>query len=198
MNLYGFAFNAPPNWSDRDGLDNIYNPSTGQNAPPNLGFEMPVGGGPVDSGYLGNDFFLTLPALTIPFMTPLGVPFAIAEGLNDANNENLGGMERVGGGLRAWGNGSLCILGIPRLASPVFSFLKPCKAAKGPVKPPWSRPLTPEQRKALFAAMQKGADNKYRTGGFNAEMYKIMLEQGATPTEAYNATFGRFNKIFAK
>jgi hypothetical protein len=65
----------------------------------------------------------------------------------------------------------------------------PATAAKSP----WNKALTPQQVQKLQDAMAKSADEKFRTGGFNAAMFDIMLEQGATPEEAYAATFGRFN-----
>jgi hypothetical protein len=47
--------NSPLNVIDPDGRDNMYNPGAGQNAPVNVGFSMPVGGGYVDSYALGTD-----------------------------------------------------------------------------------------------------------------------------------------------
>jgi RHS repeat-associated protein len=68
-----------------------------------------------------------------------------------------------------------------------------CFAKEAPqaAKPAWSKPLTKAQSQKLADAMAKSLDEKLKTGGFNAAMYEIMIENGATPAEAYAATFGR-------
>ena len=50
-NLYQPFFNSPLNFSDPDGLDNIYNPKAGQNAVPDLVASLDLATGGVEADY---------------------------------------------------------------------------------------------------------------------------------------------------
>jgi RHS repeat-associated protein len=73
--------------------------------------------------------------------------------------------------------------------SPLFS-----ATPRVPLKPSWNTPLSPEQARKLEDVMARSVDEKFKTGGFNAAMYEILIEKGATPDEAFKATFGRFRQ----
>jgi RHS repeat-associated protein len=67
INLHQAFFNAPLNFVDRDGLDNIFNPGAGQNAVPNIVAYLDLETGGTESGYQpGEDPFWMLGDMTIP------------------------------------------------------------------------------------------------------------------------------------
>ncbi len=55
LNLYRAMYNNSLAWVDSQGLDNLFNPGAGENAPPSMNFTMPVPGGPVTSTFQGGD-----------------------------------------------------------------------------------------------------------------------------------------------
>jgi RHS repeat-associated protein len=111
VNLYQSFFNSPLHFVDRNGEDNIYDPKSGQNAPPAMVISMPVQGGPLAVQYPGRgigDPMFFICAMTIGANTVGGavegfVAFVAAKGYETLVAVGVGAV--IGRALKPHGHG---------------------------------------------------------------------------------------------
>ncbi len=128
INLYRFCGGDPINAIDPWGLDNIYRPLAGQNAPVNVIASRPISGGPVEVVDGGTDYLLSiLPITANPAFGLIMSPVTIVHGIDDAMDPTLSLPERIGGGLTAGGTAIL-------LFAPVANLTKPTSLAAPTVR----------------------------------------------------------------